>query len=306
VTTPFAFTVDSDEAGLRLDRILCRRLPGLGRRRARHLFASGAVRLAGQVVPKGAAARAGDQVVVQLGPPDEAVPDPQAPLQVALETPELVIINKPAGQACAPLSGAERGALANALLHRYPELRTVGYGPREPGLLHRLDTHTSGLVLAARSTPVFEQLRHALRSGRLTKRYLAVVDGTALPDCGAISLPLAPHPTDRRRVAVGGAGGATSAARAAVTRWQVLTRRRGRTLLSIDVAQAYRHQIRAHLAAAGCPILGDRVYGGTLSEALGQRHALHASQIAYPGDVVVPAFAVEAPLPAELQRLVAG
>lgn len=304
MTTPFVFTVGAEEAGLRLDKVVCRRLPGLGRRRASQLFASGAVRLDGRPVPKGAAARAGDRVVVQLGPPDAVVPDPEAPLEIALETDEIVVVNKPAGQACTPLSGSERGTLANALLHRYPEMRAVGYGPREPGLLHRLDTQTSGLVLAARSTPTFGQLRHALRSGRLNKRYLAVVDGATLPERGVISLPLAPHPTDRRRVLVSDAGRAARGARAAVTRWQVLTRGRGRTLLLVEVAQAFRHQIRAHLASAGCPILGDRMYGGTLSETLAQRHALHASQIAYLGDALVPAFSVEARLPAELQKLV--
>jgi 23S rRNA pseudouridine1911/1915/1917 synthase len=303
VTRTVVFTVAPEQAGQRLDKVLTARVPGVGRRQARRLFEAGAVRVAGRRAVKATPARAGEQVSVKLGEPERAIPEPEAPLRVCLETPDLVVVDKPAGQPTAALSATNRGSLACALVGHYPEMATVGYDPREPGLLHRLDTLTSGLLLAARSQPVFEQLRRGQATKRLLKRYLAVVAAGPLDARGVIGLPLAHHPTDPRRVIACDARSAAPSAHHAATRFQVLRRSSNRALLELQVYRAFRHQIRVHLAALGCPIIGDQVYGGAPCRALGSRHALHANRLQWSGDGELAAFVVESPLPAELASL---
>lgn len=290
------------QAGFRLDKVLLASEPGLGRRRAKALFESGAATCAGRRARAGEPARPGDEIRVELDD-DAAEPEPEAPLCVRLELPELVVVDKPAGQPTAPLVPGERGTLANALVARYPEMAGVGYRPREPGLIHRLDTQTSGLLIAARSSVSFEALRAALRSGKLEKRYLAIVGDRDLPEAGVIDAPLANDPRTPERVVVAERGDHSLYQRGAVTRYRVLERARGRALLEVVAPQAMRHQIRAHLASIGHPIVGDRVYGGELVPELGARHALHASYVACKGDGTLPSFAVRADLPAELTAL---
>jgi 23S rRNA pseudouridine1911/1915/1917 synthase len=297
------FSVEREEAGQRLDRVVIRRVPGLGRKRAARLFASGAVQIDGRPALKGEPAPAGAELTVELAPPESVAAEPDAPLDVRLEMPGLVVVAKPAGQPSVPLDDAEGGTLAGALLGRYPEMRSVGYRPREPGLLHRLDTQTSGLLVAARSASVFEHLRGELRAGRLAKRYLAVIPGEGLDDLGTIDAPIAPDRANRKRVRVGPDIQDHRGARRARTRYRVLARKSHFALVEVEVSHAYRHQVRAHLAFIGHPIAGDILYGGEPVEALGPRHALHASYVAWAGDAELPAFAVEDALPDDLRRV---
>src|SRR5262249_2266485 len=147
-------------------------------------------------------ARAGDEITVVLpaatGP--EAVPEPDAPLVIRFETEQIVVAEKPAGQPTAPLEPGERGTLANALGGKYPEMAGIGYASREPGLVHRLDTDTSGLVLAARSEAAFSTLSHALKEHRIEKSYWLLCESERLADSGTVEIPLAPHPKDKKRV----------------------------------------------------------------------------------------------------------
>jgi 23S rRNA pseudouridine1911/1915/1917 synthase len=297
--------VDSDADGQRLDKLIVARVPGLGRRRAAALFASGRVTIDGRRAQKGEAARTGDRVSVELGGPDYARPEPDAPLAVLLEKPEYVVVSKPAGQASAPLSGAEAGSVANALVGRYPEMAQIGFSRREPGLLHRLDTQTSGVLVAARSAAAFERLRRAFSQSSVDKRYLAVVASPGLPDSGTIDRPLAQDRRHRDRVVVC-ATTDVRGARRAVTRFRVVERGERFALVELSAARAFRHQVRAHLASIGHPIAGDVVYAGPDAVALGARHALHASYIAWPGDENMAGFAVEDPLPDELRGLIGG
>lgn len=298
--------MEREEAGQRLDRVVIRRVPGLGRKRAARLFASGAVHVEGRPALKGEPATAGAEMTVELATPESVAAEPEAPLDVRLEMPELVVVAKPAGQPSVPLDNAERGTLAGALVARYPEMRSVGYRPREPGLLHRLDTQTSGLLVAARSARAFEQLRAELRAGRLRKRYLAVVAGDNLDDHGTIDAPIAPDRSNRRRVRVGADIQDRRGARRARTRYYVIERSGHFALVEVEVSHAYRHQVRAHLASIGHPIAGDTLYGGEAVPSLGARHALHASYIAWAGDTDVPAFEVEDRLPDGLRLLLGG
>jgi 23S rRNA pseudouridine1911/1915/1917 synthase len=302
------------EAGARLDKLLVQKVPGLSRAGAKRLFDEGRVRLyhpgedRGRKASKGDVAGAADVVDIDLAESasgSAAVPDPDAPLRVVLETPHVVVVDKPAGQPTAPLDPGERGTVANALLARYPELAGVGFSPREPGLCHRLDTGTSGLVLAARSEAAFETLTRALKEGRLDKRYLVICEARDLPESGTIDIPLAPHPKDRRRVyaCVHPRDVARLAPRPAATVYQKLREHGPWALVEVRAPKAARHQIRAHFAALEHPLAGDALYGGPALPGVEGRHALHAHLIVWKGDAVVPAFTVDSPLPEDLARV---
>jgi len=294
------FVVRAEEAGERLDRLVARHVPGVGRRRARELFAEGHVRAAGRLVRGAAPANAGDEVVVELSD-DAALPDPALALDVRFELDALAVVYKPAGQASAPLRAGELGTLANAVVRRYPETAGIGHRLREPGLLHRLDTQTSGLVVVARTPGAFDALARALQAERLEKRYLALTAKLDLPDSGVVDLPLAPDPHKHGRVVV--VAGATGYARDAVTRYHVLERHERACLLEVHAARAFRHQIRAHLASVGAPLIGDVLYGGAAFPDGSERHALHASYVAWAGDTTLPSFEVSAALPVDLSDL---
>lgn len=309
------FEVPAEESGRRLDRLLVDRLPHSSRARVGRLFATGRVHLADAKgrpcrATKGHRVEAGEMVVVDLGAgiqpggQEPAAPEPNAPLVVVLERKDLVVVDKPAGQPCAPLAAGELGTLANALVAQYPEMAEVGFRPSEPGLCHRLDNDTSGLLLAARDAASFRNLRDALVAGRLSKRYLLVCAERGLPDAGTIDLPLRPHPQDRHRVMVVDRGNAhrAPAGRPATTSFRVLTRQGSLALVEARVARALRHQIRAHFAAIGHPLAGDQTYRSSLLPELG-RQALHASQLRYRGDRHTAPWSVCSELPPDLQRL---
>lgn len=307
-------TVNEAQAGVRLDKLLLEVMPTLGRAGAKRLFEAGKVRLhegggeRGRRVAKGDVARAGDVVSVELDPTSlsgGALPDAEAALAVVFETRQVVVLDKPAGQPTAPLEPGERGTLANALVARYPECAGIGFSTREPGLCHRLDTETSGLVLAARTREAFEVLTGAIKEERLDKRYLLVCAAKDLPETGTIEIPLAPHPKDRRRVypCVHPRDVERYAPRPAHTTYTKLSERGEWALVEARAGKASRHQIRAHFAAIGHPLAGDTLYGGESVPGL-ERHALHASRIAWGGDAKVPAFTASSPLPGDIAAIV--
>lgn len=291
------------DSGSRLDKFLSQHVPGVGRHKAAELCAAGVVRVDGQRAKKSALLSAGAKVTVELDEPEQLQAEPELSLELRLERAQFVVVNKPAGMPSAPLHTSERGTLCGALLGRYPEMQGVGYRAREPGIVHRLDTQTSGLVLAARSADAFQRLTHALELEQLKKRYLAVVSAAGLAEAGEIARALAPDPAHPERVRVLDAGDSTGYARQKVTRYRVLRISHGRALVEVEVGSAFRHQIRAHLAAIGHPIAGDAVYGGERVPVLRARHALHASQIHWSGDATLPGFTVNEALPLDLAEL---
>jgi len=287
----------------RLDKFLTEHLPGVGRQRAAELCGRGLVRVDGRRAKKSTLLSPGAKITVELNEPAQLQGEPELALEVRLERPELVLVNKPAGMPSAPLDTSERGSLCGALLGRYPEMQGVGYRAREPGIVHRLDTQTSGLVLAARTKNAFLRLTQALEAEQLKKRYLAVVSAAGLADSGEIARALAPDPAHPERVRVLDAEDRTGYARHKVTRFHVQRVGAGRALIELEVGSAFRHQIRAHLASVGHPITGDAVYGGEVVPELSARHALHASRISWPGDATLQGFSVFEPLPDDLARL---
>jgi len=297
---PRRLIVSSTEAGLRLDRFLAIHAE-VGRRRARELCEAGRVTMNGRKARPADSVAAGAEV--ELDELDErALPDASTPLDVRLETKSVVVAHKPSGQPCAPLRPGELGTLANALLARYPEVAGIGRQPREPGLVHRLDTETSGLVVACRTAEAFRRLGDALRAGKLEKRYLAISADTELPEEGSIDSALAPDPRRRGRVRVVGSG-EKGYARESLTHYRVVERRGSLVLVELRMSRGFRHQIRAHLAALGAPLVGDELYGGRPWPERPKRHALHASYVAWAGDATLDGFAVEAEMPADMREL---
>jgi 23S rRNA pseudouridine1911/1915/1917 synthase len=302
------FEVDSEGDGERLDKVIVAAMQGrFGRSKVRELFTDGAVFVDGRHAIKSRLARAGEQVRVMVAPDAgrAALPNPSIEVDVCLEREDVVVVRKPAGQATAPVREGESDTLANGLVARYPEMASVGYSPREPGILHRLDNDTSGLVVAARRREAFEHLLQALRSGQLHKRYVLICAQHGLADTGIIEIPLCPHPRDRRRVLACTVlrDQLRFKARPASTSYRVLSRGARWALVEATASRAARHQIRAHFACIGHPLAGDGLYGGEPGS-LG-RQALHASAITWSGSAEVRAFAVEDDIPAELQALLA-
>lgn len=291
--------VSPDLDGERLDRALVR-LAGVSRAQAKRLTEAGEVRVDGRRAPKGARVHTGQTLALTEEPEPadfDAQPEPDAPLEVRYEDAHVVIVDKPPGQPSHPLRARELGTLANALVARYPEMAGVGYRRREPGLVHRLDTGTSGLLLCARDAATFARLRDALRAGTIDKRYRALCAGDVRAP-QVVDQPIV-HRTQRLM-------GTSDALDALDARTEILTSEPATvvgvagSVIEVRATHARRHQVRVHLAAIGHPLLGDVDYGGPELAGLG-RHALHASRLSFEG----PAgpIDVEAPWPDDLSRL---
>jgi len=294
--------VAPEESGKRVDAVVSGRLPQLGRKRIADLCKTGALQVDGRRVRKSQIVEAEQLITLQVPEPARAEPEPDAQLELVLIRPDLVVTNKPAGMPSGAVPGKTHGTLAGALLARFPEIANVGFGPLEPGLVHRLDTFTSGLLVAARTQAAFMILRRLLGQGQLIKRYLAIVENAGLPEAGIVDANLEPHPHNRRKVL---ASRPTSGhGRPARLEFRVCEQRGGLSLLELSTGPAYRHQVRALLAFAGWPILGDTLYGASASQDLPpNRHALHACYVRAETSPDMPGFTVECELPEDLSRL---
>jgi 23S rRNA pseudouridine1911/1915/1917 synthase len=285
--------------GARLDKALPELLPGVSRARIRAAIEAGQVRVDGRIRAKGSLVRTNDRITIDesaIAPRDvPPVATPDAALDVCFESKEVIVVNKPAGQPCTALAPGETGTLVNALLGRFPELSGIGYNIREPGILHRIDNDTSGLVIAARTAPVFETLRNALTEHQIEKSYLLICKSDGLDEEGTIAFPIANHPKDTKRVLACAhpRDVMRNVPRPASTDYKVEARRDGWALVRVTAQKALRHQIRAHFEAIGHPLLGDVLYGGS---PLMARQALHAVHVRY-GSM----FDVTAPMPADMK-----
>jgi 23S rRNA pseudouridine1911/1915/1917 synthase len=284
------------EAGARLDAYLGRAL-GLSRAKVKELFEAGQVRVDGRSAKKGQSLTAGQKVTVVLAETGPAiVPEPEAALSLLHVDAALVFIDKPAGVPSHPLRPGETGTVANALVARLPECADASEDPREGGLCHRLDVETSGVLLAARSRPVWTAMRERFTRREVDKRYWAVAVGP-LADEGEIDLPLRHHPRHPDRVEAD--PGARQGAREAFTAFKVLSRSGEAALVEARITTGVLHQIRAHFGAIGAPLLGDALYGGRPAPGL-NRFFLHARSLQLPSPDGGTELRVVCPLPREL------
>lgn len=266
--TRHELVVADRDAGQRLDTWIAAAGIELSRSQARHLIDAGAIRVGGAVRKPGYAVRAGDRIEVEVTPPPAPRAEPEdLPLQVLYEDALLVAINKAPGMVVHPAPGRWQGTLVNALLHRWGRL-PAGDDVR-PGIVHRLDRETSGVIVIARTPAALEHLARQFHDRTVTKRYLAVVRGVMRRDELVIDAAIGRHPTERKKMSTRARRG-----RVAVTRVRVLERFSAATLVEASPQTGRTHQIRVHLAAQGFPILGDAVYGGGASATRGAgRHA---------------------------------
>lgn len=282
-----SFVVDAGDT--RLDLFLGQMLE-LSRAKARALLDDGKVRVDGRRAPKGLMLTAGQTVEVDIVETSLAlVPEAEVALSVLWEDSSLIAVDKRSGMPSHPLRPGETGTVANALVARYPECETASEDAREAGLVHRLDTDTSGVMVAARTAEVWRALRTAFTQRHIDKTYWALTCGP-IADEGDIDLPL---------LQAGGRVRPDNAGREALSSFRVLRRVGPYCLVEVKILTGVMHQVRAHLAAVGAPLLGDTLYGGPEDPVL-RRFFLHARALGFTHPTTGVPWRVEAPLPTEL------
>ncbi len=302
--------VVADGAAGRLDRHVAAEL-GTSRSRAAGLIEGGWVRVDGSPARKSQAVSAGQRVAALVPPPPPVSARPEdIPLDIVFEDADLVVVEKPAGLVVHPAPGHPSGTLVNALLHHVGEMSGIG-GPRRPGIVHRLDRDTSGLMVAAKSERAHRALSGALQERAVGRTYMAALWGKLPESPTTVDRPVGRHPRDRTRMAVVAAG------RPAQTRFRVLERWRAACFCEAKLATGRTHQIRVHAASVGHPVVGDSVYGagrergfqgadGQWARALARRASrqfLHAHRLEFAHPVSGVPMAFESPLPPSLDGM---
>ena len=292
-------TLTADRAGERADQLLARLLPELTRSAAQRLLEDGRVTCGGQPVKKNYKTAPGDVLTVSL--PDPAPIDvlPQnIPLDVVFEDGDVIVVNKPVGMVVHPAAGHPDGTLVNALLYHCGKSLSGINGSLRPGIVHRIDRDTSGLIIAAKNDFAHLSLAEQLQDHSLYREYAAVCVGTMREDSGTVSAPIARHPADRKRMAIDHLPGRT-----AVTHYTVLERFPGHTYLQCRLETGRTHQIRVHLASLGRPLLGDVVYGAHKPYPGLAGQCLHARRLTFTHPRTGNLTTVECPLPGWFQAV---
>ena len=286
-------TFVADAAGERLDRFLSRRLPDISRSRLRSLIANGRASVDGAPAKPALRLRLGQAVALRLPPPEPSGLAAQPmPLRVAYQDADIIVVDKPAGLTVHPAPGHPDWTLVNALLALCPDLRAIG-GTARPGIVHRLDKDTSGLMVAAKNDAAHRALSEQLRRREFTKAYIALARGEVSPPEAVIDAPIGRARGDRRRMAIAAGG------REAITRYRTLRRVGENTLLEARPTTGRTHQIRVHLASIGHPLIGDAIYGKP--DAALNRHFLHASLLGFRHPKSGDRCEFQSELPAELR-----
>ncbi len=259
--------------GQRLDKFLAEAYPELSRTQIQKLIDNGLVTVNQKAARPSFKLKAGDRVLMAVPLPGPAVLEPQEiPFELIYEDFDFIVINKPAGLTVHPAPGHTSGTLVNALINKFPDLERFGASLR-PGIVHRLDKDTSGLMVIARHEKASRHLISQFKSRTVRKSYLLLVKGRLVPVTGAIDAPIGRHPSDRRRMAV------VSTGREARTNYHVKQYLDGYTLVEADIETGRTHQIRVHFAAIGYPVVGDSTYG--IKSPLLHRQFLHSYRLEF-------------------------
>lgn len=295
---PVDFTVSSPLFPKRLDQYLAAKLCGAcSRQEIKRSIENGKILLNGKVVKPKILARAGDRIQGWVSSSEESALEPEAiPLSLLYEDDSMAVVDKPAGMVVHPGAGNKKGTLAHALLGRFSSLSTVG-GKGRPGIVHRLDKDTSGLLLVAKTNQAHRNLQSQFESRSLSKTYTALVRGRVEFEEGRVDAPVGRHPKIPRRMAVVN----DARSKEAVTRYRVLKRFNHATLLEVKPVTGRTHQIRVHMASLGHPVIGDPLYGGRVSTG---RLALHASKIEFQHPKTGKMMKFESALPDEFKGLI--
>ena len=291
-------TILPDRADERVDACIARLAPDISRSAAQRLCEDGQVLLNGAAAKKNARVAPGD--VLELTLPEPQPTQAQAediPLDVAYEDADVIVINKPKGLVVHPAAGHWEGTLVNALLHHCRDSLSGVGGALRPGIVHRIDKDTSGLLIVAKNDFAHQKLAAQLQDHTLARTYVCIVCGNLREDAGTVSAPIARDKNDRKKMAVRPDG------KPAVTHWQVLARYPGYTYVQCKLETGRTHQIRIHMASLGHPILGDTVYGHKKPE-LGQNtQCLHARELTFRHPRTDEPVTVTCPLPEEFERV---
>ena len=295
---PILLRASEESKNQRLDAFLASSLDGLTRSQATRLIESGEVAVDGRAVSKSYKLAGGEDIAVTLPEPEpvEAVPQ-DIPLDVVYEDADVIVVNKPSGMVVHPAPGHPDGTLVNALLyHCAGTLSGIG-GALRPGIVHRIDRDTSGLIIAAKNDAAHQYLSAQLADHTLARTYECIVVGALREDRGTVDAPIARHPTDRKRMAVVAGG------REAVTHWEVIARYPGYTHVRCRLETGRTHQIRVHMAYIGHPILGDTVYGAKKEVPGLTGQCLHAVGLRFLHPRTHEVVELFCPLPEEFTRM---
>jgi len=286
--------------GGRLDVFLSREIRDFTRAEWQRFIDKNQVRVNGELRKPSTKLRDGDRVVAEFEPPAPVPLRPEAiPLEVIYEDPDLAVLDKPSGLLVHPGAGRRSGTLVNALLHRYPEVSALGPEDRV-GIVHRLDRATSGVIVVARSSLAYDELKRQFKSREIKKIYTALVSGRMARPEGTIDWPIGRHTHHGRKYSI-----VTRKPRVAITDYTVLKEFPGYSLLEVRPHTGRTHQIRVHLSAAGHPVAGDRTYGGRKPGREFPRLFLHARRLGFRHPSTGEWMEFEAPLPKELEKILA-
>lgn len=300
-----SLTVEEKDAGNRLDVYLTTESQKLSRSYIQRLLEEGLVTVNGRVARAGYRVKVGDAVILSIPEPEKLnlTPEP-IPLDIFYEDSDLLVVNKPRGMVVHPAEGNYCGTLANALLYHCRDLSGIN-GVLRPGIVHRLDKDTSGLLVVAKNDAAHLNLAAQLKGRRITRRYLALVHGQVIKDRGVINAPIGRDPRDRQKMAV-----VARNSREAITHYKVLERPGNYTLLELKLETGRTHQIRVHLAFIGHPVVGDPKYGPRRAHFRLEGQFLHAAVLGFNHPRTGSYLEFSAPLPPvleeALQKLKAG
>ena len=288
----------ADQSGKRLDRFVADEIAELSRSQAKRLIEGAQVTVNGVLAKPSFVLTPGDMVSVAVPAPetDAIVPEP-APLDIVYEDNHLLVVNKPGGMVVHPGAGRRHGSLLAAVLAYRPDIVLADADPQRPGIVHRLDRNTSGLLLVAATAEAQQGLRAQFKKRTVSKTYLALVYGCLQPMVGAIEAPIARDPKHRIRMAVVNDG------RYARTEYRVLGHYPGVSYLEVKLLTGRTHQIRVHLAAIGYPVVGDRIYGPKGAKPRAPRQFLHSHRLGFAHPATGEAMSFTSPLPEDLQRV---